>query len=140
MVEHQHKCSRTIASSEQEAASTPGLVPETDSRCLLSLTQAFDGRVIPDARFRQRLGGRHEIYPWARYTVGSRRAATGPFVATIVHVTERLALVGRAPFCKLSFPWWHAREFRFGWRAGCSGRRRRTIRSCERRFSPGFQD
>jgi hypothetical protein len=42
MVEHQHKCSRTIASSEQEAASTPGLVPETDSRCLLSLTQAFD--------------------------------------------------------------------------------------------------
>jgi hypothetical protein len=42
MVEHQHKCSRTIASSEQKAASTPGLVPETDSRCLLSLTQAFD--------------------------------------------------------------------------------------------------
>ncbi len=45
----------TIASSEQEAASPLVLNPETVSRCLLSLTQAFDGRVIPDARFRQRL-------------------------------------------------------------------------------------
>jgi hypothetical protein len=32
----------TIASSEQEAASTLVLIPETVSRCLLSLTQAFD--------------------------------------------------------------------------------------------------
>jgi hypothetical protein len=32
----------TIASSEQEAASTLALTPETVSRCLLSLTQAFD--------------------------------------------------------------------------------------------------
>ena len=34
--------SRTIASSEQEAASKLVLIPETVSRCLLSLTQAFD--------------------------------------------------------------------------------------------------
>jgi hypothetical protein len=34
---------RTIASSEQEAASTLGLTLEFDSRCLLSLTQAFGG-------------------------------------------------------------------------------------------------
>ncbi len=32
----------TIASSEQEAASTLGSILEPDSRCLLSLTQAFD--------------------------------------------------------------------------------------------------
>ena len=31
----------TIASSEQEAARTLGSVLESDSRCLLSLTQAF---------------------------------------------------------------------------------------------------
>ena len=31
----------TIASSEQEAASTLVLTLESDSRCLLSLTQAF---------------------------------------------------------------------------------------------------
>ena len=33
--------SRTIASSEQEAASKLVLIPETVSRCLLSLTQAL---------------------------------------------------------------------------------------------------
>jgi hypothetical protein len=33
---------RTIASSEQEAASTIVLIPESVSRCLLSLTQALD--------------------------------------------------------------------------------------------------
>jgi len=42
---------RTIASSEQEAASTLVLPLESVSRCLLSLTQAFDGRVTIDARF-----------------------------------------------------------------------------------------
>jgi hypothetical protein len=38
---------RTIASSEQEAASTPVLIVETVSRCLLSLTQAFGSRNPP---------------------------------------------------------------------------------------------
>ncbi len=34
--------SRTIASSEQEAASKLGSILQSVSRCLLSLTQAFD--------------------------------------------------------------------------------------------------
>jgi hypothetical protein len=37
----------TIASSEQAAASTLALTPESDSRCLLSLTQAFDSQTMP---------------------------------------------------------------------------------------------
>jgi hypothetical protein len=36
-----NKAGLTIASSEQEAASTLGSFLETVSRCLLSLTQAF---------------------------------------------------------------------------------------------------
>jgi hypothetical protein len=40
----------TIASSEQEAASTLVLIVETVSRCLLSLTQAFGNQNDPGSR------------------------------------------------------------------------------------------
>ncbi len=37
---------RTIASSEQGAASTPAVTPESAARCLLSLTQAFGHMIL----------------------------------------------------------------------------------------------
>ena len=71
--------SRTIASSEQEAASKLVLIPETVSRCLLSLTQAFDGRVTIDARFQQSRSDSLIRGPYEpRATVGPRRAIGGP--------------------------------------------------------------
>jgi hypothetical protein len=39
--QQKHEFRLTIASTEQEAASTPVSIPETVSRCLLSLTQAL---------------------------------------------------------------------------------------------------
>jgi hypothetical protein len=45
------KLGLTIASSEQEAASTLVLIVETVSRCLLSLTQAFGRRYTPNSRW-----------------------------------------------------------------------------------------
>ena len=66
---------RTIASSEQEAASTLALVPETVSRCLLSLTQAF-GR---EAR-RTTLGSLRSVRP---------RLAAWPSVSHLLRLGTR---------------------------------------------------
>jgi hypothetical protein len=47
---------------------------------------------------------------------------------------------GQAPFRRLSLPCRYARQFSPDWPASNNGRRRRTIRSYERRFPRGFQD
>jgi hypothetical protein len=46
----------------------------------------------------------------------------------------------RAPFRELDRPCRYARQIRSDWRTGNTERRRRTIRSYERRFPRGFQD
>ncbi len=67
--------SRTIASSEQEAASTLVLIVETVPRCLLSLTQAF-GR---EAR-RTTLGSLRSVRP---------RLAAWPSVSHLLRLGTR---------------------------------------------------
>jgi hypothetical protein len=70
---------RTIASSEQEAASTLALTPESDSRCHLSLTQALGGSEWPTSRYftMETCGKTHRIPPRISVFMFGRMAVCG---------------------------------------------------------------